>query len=101
MVGINEWHYSVFANYYSQAYPDKYTFKFRVLSDKQQSAPLFPELLSGLDYLLLAPPFNDSLLSKNWSVKLNFNVSGAQVLNNDSANTLGNVFPVSRAPGKH
>src|SRR5262249_22197244 len=22
MVGINEWHYSVFANYYSKAYPD-------------------------------------------------------------------------------
>jgi hypothetical protein len=101
MVGINEWHYSVFANYYSKAYPDRYTFKYRVLSDKQQSAPHFPELLSGLDYLLLAPPFNDSLLSKNWSAKLNFKVSGAQVLNNDSANTLGNVFPVSRAPGKH
>ena len=99
-VGINEWHYSVFANYYSKAYPHEYTFKYRVLYDKQQSAPLSRELLSGLDYLLLAPPFNDSLL-KYWSVKLNFKVSGAQVLKNDSASALGNVFPVSRVPGEH
>jgi hypothetical protein len=97
MVGMNEWHYSVFANYYSRAYPNKYTFQYRVLSDQQQAAPS-KDLLSGLDYLLLAPPVNHSLLSKNWSVKLNFSVSGAQVLHNDSVKTLANVFPESRLP---
>jgi hypothetical protein len=58
-------------------------------------------LLSGLDYLFLAPPFNDSLLSKNWKLKLNFSVSGAQVLNNDSVNTSGNVFPLSHVAYTH
>jgi hypothetical protein len=101
MVGINEWHYSVFANYYSKAYPNKYTFKYKVLSDKEQLAPPTPELLSGLDYLLVAPPFNDSLLSKNWSLKLNFSVSGAQILHNDSVKTSGSVSPVTHVANKH
>jgi hypothetical protein len=101
MVGINEWHYSVFANYYSKAYPNKYTFRYRVISDEQQSVLLSQGLLSGLDYLFLAPPFNDSLLSKNWKLKLNFSVSGAQVLNNDSVNTSGNVFPLSHVAYTH
>jgi len=99
MVGINEWHYSVFANYYSKAYPNKYTFKYKVLSDKQQFAPS-PEFLSGLDYLLVAPPFNDSLL-RNWSVRLDFSVSGAQVLSNDSLKSSANVFPVTHVTLKH
>ncbi|MFI5185549.1 MAG: hypothetical protein ACHQF0_02425 [Chitinophagales bacterium] len=93
MVGINEWHYSVFINYYSRAYPNKYTFNCKVLSDKEQLDSLNTSLLPGFDYLLLAPPYNDSVLSKNRGIKLNFPASGAKVLENDtSRNSSHNLY---------
>jgi hypothetical protein len=88
MVGINGWHYSVFINYYSKAYPGKYRFNYQIISEKAQMDSLKTNLVSKFDYLLLAPPYNDSALLKGWSIKMSFPESGAKVLKKDSTNIL-------------
>jgi hypothetical protein len=89
-IGISEWHYSVFTNYYSKAYPGRYTFSYRVLSEKEQVDSLDTSLPSQFDYLLLVPPYNDSALLKAWSIKLSFSESGSKVVKNDSMSISGN-----------
>lgn len=64
-VGLNVWDYSLLANYFSQAYPGRYTFRYAALPDNRNGEPITPETVQLFDYLVLSPPL-DSTLIKTW-----------------------------------
>ena len=77
-VGMSVWHHDVLINYYAYAYPGKYHFKATIIPDKFVNGSDARALLS-FDHLLKCPPHYDSLTLKNWTLKLNYPISGARV----------------------
>lgn len=67
-VGLNLWDYSLLANYFSKAYPGRYTFDYILLPYFKEDKPLDRKIVEQLDYVVLAPPY-DSTFIKTWKLE--------------------------------
>jgi 16S rRNA G966 N2-methylase RsmD len=80
-VGMDIWHYSVFVNYYSIAFPDRYGFKPEFLGIKEMLHTTDTTRFAKFDYLFLSPPYNENnIVLEKWKVQTYFKESGARIL---------------------
>ena len=79
-VALNPWDYALMANYFSRAFPGRYTFNYSYFPENNKGGKTDPGLLAPYDYIVLSPPY-DSLLVKSWEVKAILPFSKTVILN--------------------
>lgn len=67
-VALNPWDYALLANYFSKAYPGRYTFDYSVLPETTDGQYKERKTFEQHDYVVMVPPY-DSTLLKTWKVK--------------------------------
>ncbi|MET0634486.1 MAG: hypothetical protein ABWZ25_00580 [Chitinophagaceae bacterium] len=80
-VGMDIWHYSVYENYYTVAFPDRYHFKAESIGLKEMLTTTDSARFERYDHLFLSPPYNENnAVIKNWRTKMLFRESEAKIL---------------------
>jgi hypothetical protein len=76
-VGLTLWHFSVFSNYYSKAFPNKYKFSTVLIDENIKPNPI----INNCDYLIVTiPDSSKNVLLDGWNIKFSNSATKIMIL---------------------